>query len=342
MNAPASPTPVPSVRGFASSLGALAATALVALALTRALAAVLPEPPKQPFDDRPLLQMRKAHFDLVFLGNSMLGSRIDGEVLNRLIAPRRAAVFVENGSGSAVWYLQLKNQIIASGTAPRRVVVFFRGQRLTLPRNRTQGRYLETLERHSHEREPHLERMLAGEENSFRSFARRAARAVAPIRGVRTALEQTSDRVGFALANAVAKPLPQARRRHEINELFAWQKLRPRPDPEPEPEEEVSGDALPPSFLPEMLRLARENDIELFFVHVQKRPRGGVAVHSAAHRAYLERLAAWLEANGAGFRDLTGADWVPESWYARSDHIDRAHRAEYTRLFVEHVPEAFE
>ncbi len=330
--------------GTVPTLGALAATIFAAVALARAAASAFPEPPALPFDDLPLRQLRLAQPDFVFLGNSMLRSRIDGPLLDHLIAPDRAALLVENGAASALWYLQLKNTVIASGASPRRVVVFFRDRRLTHPRFHTTGRFHEALERASLPEEPELERILAGSGRAVDSLARRAGAELAPVAGVRDALERSTNAAGTALARALAGPPPGDRPwRDEINALFAWRNLRPDRVPgadEPLPSFE---EALPRSFLPAMLRLAAEHDIELFFVHVQKRPpRGRRATHSEAQRAYLEELAAWLTANGAGFRDLTGADWIPESWYGRTDHIDRAHRAEYTRLFRERVPEVFE
>src|SRR5262249_40441295 len=53
----------------------------------------------------------------VIIGDSMAGSRIDDRRLGAL-SGRPAAALLQPGSGSAFWYLALKNWVIASGIHP--------------------------------------------------------------------------------------------------------------------------------------------------------------------------------------------------------------------------------
>ena len=66
----------------------------------------------------------------VVIGDSMAGTRIDER---RLIELTRSQVapLLQPGSGSAFWYLAVKNWVIASGVRPRLILIFFRDTNLT-------------------------------------------------------------------------------------------------------------------------------------------------------------------------------------------------------------------
>ncbi|MCP5113513.1 MAG: hypothetical protein GY953_21980, partial [bacterium] len=78
--------------------------------------------------------------EVVFVGNSMLFTRIDKKEYRRLSRNRNR--FVTNAAtGSACWYLYLKNIIAPSGAKPETVFVFFRDEMLTWPEYRTGSFY---------------------------------------------------------------------------------------------------------------------------------------------------------------------------------------------------------
>src|SRR5918993_4526798 len=68
--------------------------------------------------------------ELVVIGDSMAGTRVDPAVLEGL-SGRRVFAILHPGSGSAFWYLALKNWVIASGVRPQAVFIFFRDANLT-------------------------------------------------------------------------------------------------------------------------------------------------------------------------------------------------------------------
>src|SRR5262245_36328887 len=88
---------------------------------------------RQPFDTRPLDELRAQPPDYVFFGDSMLYTRIAPARLSALLGGRRVRLFATGGSGSALWYLQLRNYVVASGSHPERVFIFFRDRDLTEP-----------------------------------------------------------------------------------------------------------------------------------------------------------------------------------------------------------------
>jgi hypothetical protein len=82
------------------------------------------------FEENRLDELRAMQPGYVVIGDSMAGTRIDerrlGELAHAPIAP-----LLHPGSGSAFWYLALKNWVIASGIHPRMVFVFFPDTNLT-------------------------------------------------------------------------------------------------------------------------------------------------------------------------------------------------------------------
>ena len=93
---------------------------------------------RRPFDAGPRVAITRQNPGYVVIGDSMAGSRIEPPLLGRLTGQTVFPLFLA-GSGSAWWYLALKNWVIASGSHPRRTFIFFRDTNLTeslLPRRR--------------------------------------------------------------------------------------------------------------------------------------------------------------------------------------------------------------
>jgi hypothetical protein len=84
---------------------------------------------RAPFDPDPVGDLARLKPGFVVIGDSMAG-RIDvrrlGDLTGRPVAP-----LVQAASGSAYWYLALKNWVVASGIKPRLIFVFFSDTNLT-------------------------------------------------------------------------------------------------------------------------------------------------------------------------------------------------------------------
>ena len=114
--------------------------------------------PRKPFDEQPVRLLKKARPQCVFLGDSMLDSRLNEAMLNRQ-AGQRCTVLAQPGTSTAMWYLLLKNVIAAQAHPPRTVVVFFRDRQLTLPAHRAEGSYRGRLETVMRGAEPLVDRL---------------------------------------------------------------------------------------------------------------------------------------------------------------------------------------
>lgn len=289
---------------------------------------------RAPFDPSIGEQLRRIRPEFVFIGDSMLGSRIDPQYLSERLG-RRAWWVMQPGTGSAYWYLALKNVVLGNGLRPKTVFVFFRDENLTDVMFRLDPAYRWALDRIAHDREPELDaaiakRQLGGWHRVHRTIERLtgsgvvARRADAWLRRLPARLVAGDDR-----AEAFEKAM---------NELFAFERLRPTIAADMATADDDRLDfhrMLEASVLPEMVRLARAHDVRICFVRVQRRPRpDGPPPESPALRRYIADLRTWLAANGAGFHDFTGDPDYTLDWYKDGDHMGGWTRRRYTELFA--------
>ncbi|MDB6139148.1 MAG: hypothetical protein JWO94_2220, partial [Verrucomicrobiaceae bacterium] len=89
-----------------------------------------------------IAELKAANPDYIGIGNSMLFTRLGTTPakMNELTG-KKFFFILKNGSGSAAWYLTLKNIVAASETHPKLVFFFIRDNDLTSPFFRTAGKY---------------------------------------------------------------------------------------------------------------------------------------------------------------------------------------------------------
>jgi hypothetical protein len=90
-----------------------------------------------------------------------------------------------------------------------------------------------------------------------------------------------------------------------------------------------------------MLSLARENNVPLVFVRVQRRPDAdGTVPGSASLDRYLKDLRDYLAGSDVGFIDMNGDPEVRFEHYAGVlDHISTFYIARYTEIFFQRASE---
>lgn len=281
--------------------------------------------PREPFDQAAADAVREVQPEFVVIGDSMAGIRIDPRQLSRLTHTRTVGLY-QQGSPVAYWYLAFKNLVVQNELKTiRGVIFFFRDDQLTSQVQVTPG----SLDHVARDREPELDRILAADRLGPLSAVHRVARTAYQYDRTRLWLEPK-------LNHAPAKS-PQFL--DTINtEVFALDKLRKFESADLAQAEDSAltfADHVAGSLLPEMLRLAREADIRLAFIRVQRRPGAdGPPPQSAALKKYTADLAAYLAAHGAYFHDDWGDADEPLSAYADGDHLTAAARVQYTELFA--------
>jgi hypothetical protein len=294
---------------------------------------------REPFNPDPISDLARLKPGYVVIGDSMAG-RIDAPRLGQL-SGRPVAPLLQAGSGSAYWYLALKNWIVASGIRPRVVFIFFRDTNLTDVLFRLSPWSLDHV---ALEREDELNRVVA-------------MRAGTPAHRLELAVERVYQ---GELARQWAEPailqwparilIPSRRQRlefiNEMNVRFDLDHQRKSDAADVQVSDEEGADFprfVDRSVLPLMLRDARAAGLTICFVRVQRRPIGGKPpVQSAAIRKYVQELRTFVESHGALFHDDTGDPAMTLEMYEDGDHIAREFHAHYTEIFFARLRPLFQ
>ncbi len=296
---------------------------------------------KRKFDTSPREKLSQEKPDVVLLGDSMLETRIDENVLQSV-----AGVEFEKmpypGSGSASWWLILKNYIAPQSEPPRTVVIFFRNMQLTLADYHTDGRFRRRLEPlMSDHGEPFLEKILRSSGREENETLLSLAQKLYPVQKHQLEWQEKIYARSLILSTA---PEERSAVRKRTDRLFSTRGLRADAGPYAEGDDQMVGLApadhdlkskLPDSLLPALLDLARQKKIRLVFFRVKRKPKddGTPRWESADLQTYMAALKDHLRAAGATYIDESADPQIGRDFYGGDDHLREDRRAEYTRLF---------
>jgi hypothetical protein len=300
--------------------------------------------------------------EFVFIGNSMLATRIDPEVLSDLAGAGRSHLIVEGGTRSVHWFLILKNQVIASGSPPRFVFIFFRDNALTMPLSRTTGKYRAIMERLSLAHEPEVENVLRVN-GDWRYHLRSSLFFVYPMQAhrqyARNAIGQgaailvmpdlvvgsVASRIGLASEeNVRSTKIRYKAMKSKVNDLFHYTKLRISDVDEMSEDREAQrfGAVVDNSFLPAMIDLASKSGIKLVFVRIKPREATlGRVSESTALAQYLSELDQYVTSQGHIMEDMAQDSTITYDMYLDNGHILPEYKHTYTKFFFEHFREMF-
>lgn len=288
--------------------------------------------PRLPFRTELVDQLRYQRPRYIFIGDSMLGTRIDPAALT-LMTDSEVTMLEHGGTGPAWWYLALKNYVIPSQAKPRVVFVFFRDTNLTDTLFRATGNFRWALDQVAREREVTLDAIIASRLNGdWHAAVERVNR----FYGVDRLLPTVDTLVRRGPMRLFRPDTEHEYFEHELNTFFGLDELRPfsQADLEAESDRMDFETEVQTSVLPEMLRLAKGVELSLCFVRVQRRPLGRrPPPQSPELQDYLTKLEGYLRANGADYYDEHGDPDLPEAVYADGDHIRREFRERYTERF---------
>jgi hypothetical protein len=294
-----------------------------------------------PFDPVPIGELAAMNPGYVVIGDSMAGSRIEPKLLTQLTG-ERIAPLLHPGTGSAWWYLALKNWVIAANIHPRCTFIFFRDTNLTNALFRLDDQFRWAVDRVAHDREDEVNAVIASRRGGLfqvRAAVERTYGASEARRWLEPAVTEWPARVLLPYRR------PRAAFMEQLNDRLGLAHLRPTDAADMQAVEDRDADFdrfANKSFLPLMLRDARQAGLPLCFVRVQRRPVGGrPPAQSRALTQYVASLKRYIEANGALFHDDTGDPELSIDLYEDGDHLSRAGRRRYTEIFYNRLRAIF-
>lgn len=298
-----------------------------------------------------------------FIGNSITETRIDPRTIISTHNGGVSVVLQNPSSQPALWYLRLKNEVVASGINPEAVVFFFRNDELTEEHRRSAPRYERQYLAYSTETEPDFDAVVA----NSRSLAERAEDVVDvmfPGRPeTRVAVEEYLKLVGAGSAETAETLLDLSgletgnqlgffslRKESDIvagltNETFREQLSRQlqadqlgiggNPSGPVKPRSVDFSTEASRSFLPLILAQGTANDIPLVFVRIKHRPElDGSQPPGTVTGDYFTDLRLMIEDSGHRYADMTNVSGLTRDMYYDKDHIASESKTDYTKLIL--------
>lgn len=294
------------------------------------LPALEDERPRAPFDGNPINYLLRAQPKFVVIGDSMAG-RIDPEVLGR-IGGGNVAPILQNATGSAYWYLVLKNYVMASGVDPRWVIVFFRDTNMTDVMFRLDGPYRSKLDEVAHDAEPGLNAVV---ERRLQGARRSVHRLIDRVYRVERTREWIEPLLSAWPAGVVAGERGQQRLLERVNAAFELEYLRPIEQADLSAANAGEMDfaaSVETSVLPLFLDEASDAGFRVCFIRVLRRPVDGAPPDEPeALRRYSQDMREYIESRGGVYLDDRDDPALAGLPYADGDHVAREARAPYTR-----------
>lgn len=281
------------------------------------------------------------HPQIVLLGDSTLGASLDAEVLARQIDRSMYSISIP-GSASALWYLITKNNIAEADYKPEYLVVLFRDTILTAPGYRVHGSYFDLLDEYADHNEPLLmQNSYVGLMNPLEVMVERYFPLYVARADIRKNIDTHVRYFTPWLFGCDEKCTDQA-----FSEIFAGADLEPgalvdaigvaesylyTPD-------QLDFDAqLGRSYLPEIIRIANENNIKLVFVRVK------VNTHAFDPKldAYISSLTDYLRANDAVLLDYGEDERLTRDLFLDTIHLNPKGQVVFTQMVADGLNEIF-
>lgn len=288
-----------------------------------------------------VMYIEENHPQIVLLGDSTLMLGVDEDLLEA-----RTGTSVYNmgqlGSASAMWYLLLKNNIVESSYKPQYVVVVFRNSILTAPDFRVQGNYFTRLDEYARKNEPFF---IQTSYVKLMNPLEIAAESYFPLYVVRSRLRESAEAKLRYLGTGLVG-CDQTCTDNALEKTFAAE------DFEPQALEDALNSAdtllytdyhmdfharLNDSYLPELIRLARENNIKIIFVRIKVE----VNSDSPALSGYLRSLSAYFKENNVDYFDFGDDPRLAHDLFQDPVHLNEKGKLLFTQLLADELKMIF-
>jgi hypothetical protein len=280
------------------------------------------------------------HPDIVLLGDSMLYPAVNQTVLSERLNKKIMAVGLP-GSASTLWYLIVKNNILEAQSPPKYLAIFFRDTMMTVPGYRVTGRYFEQIDEFAGPKDGELiKRAYLNQMNPLEKLAE----AWFPPFGSRWSIRRGIDsRIRYTLPS-LKLGCEQACMDNAMEVVFGDMNMA----------RNFLSDALAAaddylysntalnfdqqigeSFLPELIQLTRERNIQLILVRMRILRFVVPGSEPPGLSKYNQGLSDYLAANGVIYLDYSRETRLSHDEFADPLHMNSAGQAIFTDLFAQ-------
>jgi hypothetical protein len=306
--------------------------------------AVYPAPAGPQFDkkirENHLVHITEHQPDIVLMGDSMLDIGINRERLEEGLH-RRVYKIGLRGSASTLWYLILKNNIVEAPDPPAYVIIFFRDSLLTVPGYRVQGRYLDLMDEYADSKDQVLiERAYV----NLMSPAERLAEQYFPPYSTRWwAREKIDASIRYFLPGIVLgcshecadQSMEVVFGDNNVDQNILSDAINAADEYIYEEEKLDFWGNVEASFLPEFIRLTRENGIQLILVQMKTRRFSSASPEPAGLEQYKADLAQYLAQNNVMYFDFSTDPRIDDDFFYDPLHFTEEGRDAFTDLVIE-------
>jgi hypothetical protein len=299
------------------------------------------------FDDR----IRKTYINFLneeqphtlLFGDSMLAPAVDEEFIASRVGRKISTVSLP-GTASTIWYLIIKNNIAVAGHKPEFLVVFFRDTMMTVPAYRVTGRYFELIDEFATPDDTLLiERAYINQMTPFEKFME----AYVPLYGSRWTIRRSLD---YYIRYPPGNSLLDCNRAcvdFSMDAVFAESNLDltflsdaiGAADEYLYTKEALDFDEqVDISFLPEIIRICRENGLQLILVRMPIRRYYERNSAPEGLDTYIADLADFLSDQNVPFLDFDKKD-LPIGYFSDTLHLNDQGRAVFSRQLAESLTE---
>ncbi|HCK65062.1 MAG TPA: hypothetical protein DHW49_02250 [Anaerolineae bacterium] len=275
---------------------------------------------------------------VVLLGDSTLKLGVDSNLFEKQINKPIYNISIP-GSASALWYLILKNNIVESSYKPPYLLIVFRDTILTAPAFRVHGNYFTQIAEFARQNEPLLI------ENSFTNYMSPleiAAERYLPLYSMRAKIREDIDNHIHHLIPSllgcdpicVQTSLDNLFTFAEINPILPGDEIRAAESYLYTSEQLDFDTQLNRSYLPEMIRLAKENNISIVFVRIKVKTD---TEHQLALGQYIEKLSSYFADNEIYFLDFGDDTRLTSNLFQDAIHLNESGRELFTQLLAEEM-----
>lgn len=273
---------------------------------------------------------------IVLIGDSTLTKGVNPKLLSKELGKSIYSIDLP-GSASTLWYLIIKNNITQVSVPPKYILIFFRDTELTMPGYRVQGQYFQQIDEYATPKDQLLiDRAYIGVMNPLE----RLAEAYIPIYTARLQMrEGIESRVRYDLpqmtgcnADCADKALSQIFDNSNVNAQALNQEISTADEDLYTTRTLDFKNQVNKSFLPEFVRMAKENNIQLVLIRMKTRQ---FTQPFPALDNYMNDLKAYAQTNNAVTLDFAGDPRLPANLYMDILHLNDQGKIIFTGILAE-------